>query len=362
MKHADLNLLKKSEEYLNYLYVRERVLKMMAHNEKYTPSQYWQEELFNFDYMFDASPLIIKKFRHHCYHITGLKVYDYRSHQSRPRKLMCSKLDSLMKIDNGNLFVSEPKRMGGFGFEHNGYFFNLDTLKYYESMIALNQKNLLHNFAENSDRKLVWEIGGGWGGFAYQFNTLFGNMTYIIQDLPEVILFSALYLKTMFPQKSIKIVTESDASKTFSQWADYDLIFISPSHLAQFNFEKIDLAVNMVSFQEMTTDQVHTYVSTANRHKCTNFYSLNRVRSKYNPEIKNVNNILLKFYDLETAQILDVSYNYFHNTNERTAMSIGRKIFNYALKKSVSEEQKDLGKMPYQHIIGTLRYNGQQTR
>lgn len=358
MRQTDLNQLKNSEEYQNYLFVREHVLEMIARNNEYAPSQYWQEELSNFDYMFDASPLIIKKLRHHCYHITGLKVYDYRSHQNKYRKRMCDKLEVLMKIDNGRLFVSEPKKMGGFGFEHNGHYFNLDTLKYYESLIALNQKNMLDDFVANSERKIVWEIGGGWGGFAYQFKTLFDNVTYIIQDLPEVILFSALYLKTMFPQKKIKIVSEANASRTLSKWDDYDFIFMSPCQLEQLRFEKIDLAVNMVSFQEMTSDQVHSYVSTANQLKCTYFYSLNRARSKYNLEIKNVDSILSKYYELETVTVLEVSYNYFQNINKRRAISILRRLFNLSFKKSVSEERKDLGKMPYQHLIGILRNNG----
>ena len=49
------------------------------------PSQYWREELGNFDYMLDASPLIIRKLRHHCFHITGLRVYDYRTNKTKEK-------------------------------------------------------------------------------------------------------------------------------------------------------------------------------------------------------------------------------------------------------------------------------------
>jgi len=61
--------------YRNYQEVREKVLRMLDHpayrNEAI--SDYWQEELAGYAYMFDASPLIINALREQCYHITGLK-------------------------------------------------------------------------------------------------------------------------------------------------------------------------------------------------------------------------------------------------------------------------------------------------
>jgi hypothetical protein len=42
------------------------------------PSDYWSEELDNIDYMIEASPLIIRKLRHHAFHISNVRPYDYR--------------------------------------------------------------------------------------------------------------------------------------------------------------------------------------------------------------------------------------------------------------------------------------------
>jgi hypothetical protein len=61
--------------------VRERVLGMideMQQLEAHSPSEYWKAELTGLDYMLDASPLIIRKLREHCYHLTGLRAYDFR--------------------------------------------------------------------------------------------------------------------------------------------------------------------------------------------------------------------------------------------------------------------------------------------
>ena len=59
---ARIAALRASPGFQNYLYVRERVFEMRAQvdaDPNYTPSAYWKEELANFEYMLDASPLII---------------------------------------------------------------------------------------------------------------------------------------------------------------------------------------------------------------------------------------------------------------------------------------------------------------
>jgi hypothetical protein len=76
-----LDRLRLSPAWANYERVREEVLRMkdaepVAGAE---PSAYWREELGSFEYMLDASPLIVEKLRHHTYHVTGLRVYDYRT-------------------------------------------------------------------------------------------------------------------------------------------------------------------------------------------------------------------------------------------------------------------------------------------
>src|SRR3954453_5102755 len=78
--------LRSSPAYENYELARDTVLRMKEDaareaSEIGAPSGYWQEELAGFEYMLDASPLIVEKLRHHCYHVTGIKVYDYRSHK-----------------------------------------------------------------------------------------------------------------------------------------------------------------------------------------------------------------------------------------------------------------------------------------
>src|SRR3989338_3309691 len=87
---------KNSFEYKNYLEVREEFFRMIDGVPKNSfASSYWAEELAGFDYLLDASPLIIQKLRHHTYHLTGIQEYNYRQHHAGQAKILEKKLNLL---------------------------------------------------------------------------------------------------------------------------------------------------------------------------------------------------------------------------------------------------------------------------
>lgn len=309
--HERLEQMRGSFAYRNYLAVRDRVLEMQAQSAALpggTPSIYWQEELANFDYLFDASPLIVEKLRHHSFHVTGLRTYDYRRNRDKFRDQIIDKLRALLGEGPGELLVPEARQMGGFGFEYKGQLFNLDTLKFFEVLIALERGGVLGDFRGTAERRLVWEIGAGWGGFPYQFKTLCPNVTYVITDLPELFLFSATYLMTLFPDARVRFWGEEPAAETFAHWREYDFIFMPNTALAELTPDRMDLAVNMVSFQEMTAAQVQGYVDRAYALNCPFLYSLNREKSAYNDEIESVTAIISKLYWPKEVPILPIGY------------------------------------------------------
>jgi hypothetical protein len=69
-----------------------------------------------------------------------------------------------------------------------------------------------------------------------------------------------------------------------------------------------ELAVNLASFQEMTTGQVTDYVQQLADSGCRQLYSLNRDRSRYNPELSTVTEIIETRYRVERLEVLDVPY------------------------------------------------------
>jgi hypothetical protein len=308
---ARIDALRDGDAFRNYERTRDCVLRMKERDAVDssgvgTPSDYWREELAGFEYMLDASPLLVDKLRHHTYHVTGLRVYDYRTHKDRAHELLAEKLRALIDVGGRELLVPESPLLGGFGFEIDGELYNLDTLKFFEVLIAMDRGALLGQFRDGGDRKLVVEIGAGWGGFAYQFKTLFPDVTYVIVDLPELFLFSGTYLMTAFPDA--KIVFYGEDSSDDDDWSDADFILVPNTQLDAVTPPRMDLMLNMVSFQEMTTEQVEAYVAHAHGQECPFLYSLNRERSLYNPELIGVQSIIERYYWPHPVEVLPVSY------------------------------------------------------
>ena len=190
----------------------------------------------------------------------------------------------------------------------DGRLFNIDTLKFFEVLIALEKGAVLQEFRGNTDRRLVWEIGAGWGGFPYQFKSLCPNVTYVISDFPELFLFSATYLMTAFPNARVAFWGEEPTDRLFDRWRDLDFIFLPNASLGELRPERLDLTINMVSFQEMTDAQVAAYVERAFALKCPFLYSLNRDKSAYNPEISSVSEIISRHYWPREISVLPVPY------------------------------------------------------
>jgi hypothetical protein len=310
---ARLDRLRDSAAYRHYERARDAVLRLKTleaarRESTHEPSAYWQEELSNFEYMLDASPLIVEKLRHHTYHITGLRVYDYRSNRRIAQRKFAEKLEALVAADGAGLLVPEAPELGGFGFEIDGRLYNIDTLKFHEVLIALNRGAVLDGLRTSAERKLVWEIGAGWGGFPYQFKTLCPNVTYVITDFPELFLFSATYLLTLFPGARVRFYGDVAPDQTFAGWEALDFIFIPDTFHHAVRPARVDLTVNMVSFQEMTTQQVEAYVRRAHELECPFLYSLNRDRSHYNRELSSVRSILSKYYWPHECKVMPVSY------------------------------------------------------
>ena len=201
-----------------YRRVREEVLRMQAPRDDgdrdAAPSQYWADELEHIDYLFDASPLVIRKLRHHAFHITGVRPYDYRG-AGEQRAYFEQRLRALAGLAGGSdLLLGDHETLGGFGFEIDGRRHNVDTLKFFEVLVGMHRGGILEPFRRADRRGMVVEIGAGWGGFACQFKTLFPKTTYVIVDFPELFLFSATYLMTVFPGAAVRFWTKAPPRST----------------------------------------------------------------------------------------------------------------------------------------------------
>ena len=300
-----------SDAYRAYSEARRHVLAWLSASKTSAStdaSSYWREELSGAEYLLDAHPLVVATLRHHSYHVTGLRPYDYRSGKDKARAWMTAKLAALMERADPSLFVPEHKALGGFGFESEHGLFNLDTLKYFESVIALQDAAVLPRLREASDRPIIWEVGSGWGGFAYVLKKLIPNQTYVMIDLPETMLLAGTYLRTVFPKARMRFFDPSDPAALLDDWEQQDFVFLPHTALEHFRPPRLDLVLNTVSFQEMTTDQVRRYVHAAADGGAPFLYSLNRDRSLYNTELLSTRKLIAERYWPHEIPVLPVPY------------------------------------------------------
>ncbi|RJQ38995.1 MAG: putative sugar O-methyltransferase [Dehalococcoidia bacterium] len=352
---------RQSEVFRYYLHVRDRVVEMLEQAQKLGnhPSDYWAEELAGFTYMLDASPLIIEKLREHCHHISGIRSYEYRDHHAHKSEPFVNKLHALKHLDGEGLFVPESPLLGGFGHVVDGALVNLDTLKFYETLIAMNKAGLLDDFRNRSDeRRVAIEIGAGWGGFAYQFKTIFPNTCYIIFDLPQTLLFSAVYLKALFPKAAMLIYGDKPEGQLLDSYQSYDFTFLPDFFFNQMKLNKVDLAINMISFQEMTTEQVTGYIRKLAELECQYLYSHNRDRSKHNDQLTTVSSIMGEYYDVKEWQVLGIPYTNLtvpgaaENRMTLNPLKLAGAIAGKLLSRPVVRERSV---HEYRHLVGTIK-------
>ena len=303
-----------------------------------TPSAYWTEELSNIDYMADASPLIIRKLRHHAFWITGLRPYDYRVQDDVKREMFEGRLRALIGLGGGDLLVAEPEALGGFGYRIDDALHNLDTLKFFEVLVGMRIAGI-YDSLRAAGRPVIVEIGGGWGGLAYQLKTLIPGALYVIVDLPELFLFSAVYLAALFPEaRQVFWGAEPDAD---ARWREADFVFVPNTHAAAIAQCAPAALLNVASFQEMTGPQVDAYAALAARGGCPQVYSLNRERSRYNQELTGVSDVIGRYYDLREITVLDTEYTKAMKKPSR--------------KKAGETARPDAGELSYRHLAGTRK-------
>ena len=204
----------------------------------------------------------------------------------------------------------------------------------------MHRGGILEPFRRGDRRRMVVEIGAGWGGFAYQFKTLFPNTTYVIVDFPELFLFSATYLMTVFPGAAVRFWTRG--RRDVRPMAGRGL------HLRPEPARGRPAARAARSARQpgvVPGDDGNAggdYAGLAAAAGCPALYSLNRERSPHNTEIDSVSAILSRHYDLRDVPLLGSGY--LKATKKDSAVSV--------------EEARRAGRFDeagYRHLAGTLK-------
>jgi putative sugar O-methyltransferase len=100
-------------------------------------------------------------------------------------------------------------------------------------------------------------LGGGYGAYAYFLNKK-NDYCYIGCDLPENLSLTAFFLKSLLPNKNIKLIT--DLKKEKVDFNKFDIVLISNYDIENLPNNIIDLTFNSYSLGEMHTEAVYNYI------------------------------------------------------------------------------------------------------
>ena len=207
--------------------------------------------------------------------LSGTRAEDYES----PSPALVLRLKQgyrVLRQQAGDaLFVEESPLLGGFGYRRNGQLLNEDTLTYFNALVALEDAAVLQAFRGSAatGRRLVWEIGGGWGGFAYQFTRVCHDVTYVITAPPELFLVSAVYLSTVVAGANCRFFDPSAPERLWREWQEADFVFVPDTSLGCFSPPKVDLVIDIATLVSMAAERVRQHARLASGLGCRYLFS-----------------------------------------------------------------------------------------
>jgi putative sugar O-methyltransferase len=150
---------------------------------------------------------------------------------------------------------------------------------------------------EAASRANIVEIGGGYGALCGHIASRLPNATYFVVDFPEMLSCAAAYLMASYPNLKVGLanpVLPANVEK-------YDVVLVPNLFSSVLSDVAVDLAINMQSFMEMTTEQLQHYLrliaNALTPSGCV--YSSNIDRSPFNEElVGTISENLSGYFDL----------------------------------------------------------------
>jgi hypothetical protein len=139
------------------------------------------------------------------------------------------------------------------GLHHDGQIIPLNAIRYH--YYATEILSLLRDV----NNPVICEIGGGLGGQAYKILSNSDRaITYILLDIPEMLVISSYFLMAALPGK--KFLLYGDGPLDSGSLDQYDVILMPNFMLPQLGDETVDLFFNACSFSEMDSVTVEEYI------------------------------------------------------------------------------------------------------
>jgi hypothetical protein len=203
-------------------------------------SALWQPFLRRARYVFDLPPEHLLDLRQHTYHFTGDGYLPYvEGTADRWLERTWAKLTEGVPV---HARCHEPA--GGIGCHLPDGLVSIDACRFQTAVNALRSTGSLSG--------PVVEIGAGYGGLTRHLRRMTGSEVAYVVDLPETLFFAAIYLRLT---DDVPVTIHTGGVLPDSGYV------LVPDFLADvLETVRAPLAVNVMSFQEMTRSQVLRYL------------------------------------------------------------------------------------------------------
>ena len=182
-------------------------------------------------------------------------------------------LRRLFKMGETALWLEEPAALGGFGVAGRSGLYNDDTVRFFKVLSLMQDAAVLRHYL-GPQRRTVWEIGGGWGGFAHQFTRVCPNVSYLITAAPSLLLASAVYLMSQRPDARVRFYDPAAPDAFWADWDQVDFAFAPESCVATLRPPSLDLALDLGVLDRMTSDRAAAHVRKAYALLATYFFAI----------------------------------------------------------------------------------------
>jgi putative sugar O-methyltransferase len=121
------------------------------------------------------------------------------------------------------------------------------------------------------------ELGAGWGRLAYALRRANPAASYVVCDLPEVLLVTSRYLPRILPDEKFRYYEETRDVAEFSRemlLAEPGIWFLGAHQLERIADGAVNFAASIATFQEMSVEQVDAYFEVIGRKVNGVFYTL----------------------------------------------------------------------------------------
>ena len=166
------------------------------------------------------------------------------------------------------------------------------SLIYYFWQISRAVDNLI-----NTERPIVAEIGGGYGGIITKAKKKYPKARFIIFDLPELLAVQTYYIYNIFPNSKTLFLKDflERGNKIF--YEDFDFIILPGWMIDQVPDKFIDVIINMRSMMEMSLKIIDFYFT--HIHRIVKIDGLLACFNRYHKKSFSEEDIILKDYPFD---------------------------------------------------------------